>query len=164
MYQNFYANDYSGSTVELKGYKDTTQRKSTTLSGELIGELETGNILHNLLAGFEIITTDNDNDRYKSAFTSLTTPAGTAELMNFPVDNFGILGGVGLSDANGTVSNSYTTTLGDKNEADVTILSVFIQDDIQIGDSLSLLLGARVNSFEMEVENKKANTTQKIMM
>ena len=38
-------NDYTGSTVELKGYKDTTQRKSTTLSGELIGELETGNIL-----------------------------------------------------------------------------------------------------------------------
>ena len=71
MYQNFYANDYIGSTVELKGYKDTTQRKSTTLSGELIGELETGNIFHDLLAGFEIITTDNDNDRYKSAFTSL---------------------------------------------------------------------------------------------
>ena len=89
MYQNFYANGYTAPTVELKGYKDTTQRKSTTLSGELIGELETGNLLHNLLAGFEIIATDNDNDRYKSAFTATDGSILDAETVDFASNPFG---------------------------------------------------------------------------
>ena len=161
MYQNFYANDYIGSTVELKGYKDTTQRKSTTLSGELIGELETGNILHNLLAGFEIIATDNDNDRYKSAFTATDGSFTNQEKVDFASNPFAILGGKGVTSAGKIVQNDYTAVLNDKNNADVTIISAYLQDDIKIGDSLNLLLGGRVNSFEMEVENKKANTTQK---
>ena len=161
MYQNFYANDYIGSTVELKGYKDTTQRKSTTLSGELIGELETGNILHNLLAGFEIIATDNDNDRYKSAFTATDGSFTNQEKVDFASNPFAILGGKGVSSAGKIVQNDYTAVLNDKNNADVTITSAYLQDDIKIGDSLNLLIGGRVNSFEMEVENKKDNTTQK---
>ena len=74
LYQNFYAAKYdqtaSRDRVTLDGYRDTTQRENLILSGDLIGELETGDITHRFLTGLEFIETSNDNDRYNSFFSS----------------------------------------------------------------------------------------------
>ena len=71
LYQNLYASSYDAAagTVKLDGYVDTTQRETTTLSYQVNGEFEMGDIVHNLIAGLEFIETSNDNDRYNADWT-----------------------------------------------------------------------------------------------
>jgi catecholate siderophore receptor len=66
LYQCLYANKYNQTTqiVNLTGYVDTTQRSSSIFSYEVTGEFETGSIVHNITAGAEYLSMDNDNDRY----------------------------------------------------------------------------------------------------
>ncbi|MEL7129985.1 MAG: TonB-dependent receptor, partial [Pseudomonadota bacterium] len=64
-------------TVELDGYIDTTDRDSIVLSSNLIGEFQTGSILHNIVLGAEFIDTNNDNDRFNAFFS--TQAAARAE-------------------------------------------------------------------------------------
>lgn len=64
-------------TVELDGYIDTTQRDSLVLSTNLIGEFQTGSILHHIVLGGEFIDTGNDNDRFNAFFS--TQAAARAE-------------------------------------------------------------------------------------
>ncbi len=156
LYQNFYANgwDETAGTAELKGYLDTTQRKTTTLSAELVGEVEMGGFLHNLIAGFEYITIDNNNDRMKSDFYSIGSSTGS-ETKDFIISRMMINRGFGDTNNDGVIDvyNNYTSTFKDKAEADVSVLSIYLQDEIAIMDNLDLILGARYNEFDFEVDS-----------
>ncbi|MEM9179617.1 MAG: TonB-dependent receptor plug domain-containing protein, partial [Pseudomonadota bacterium] len=70
LYQNFYASSFDQAAdptrVGIDGYVDTTQRQSFTLTGDLIGEFETGSIGHTFVTGLEYIDTSNDNDRFNA--------------------------------------------------------------------------------------------------
>jgi len=78
LYQNLFPVGYNAAneefggieTVDLDGYIDTTQRKSLTFAGNLVGEYETGSIGHTIVAGAEYIDTSNDNDRFNTFFAS----------------------------------------------------------------------------------------------
>ena len=151
LYQNLFASDFDQANapdrVELDGYVDTTQRESFTLSGNLIGEFETSNIKHTIVTGGEYITTENDNDRFNTNFST------TNDDMEFfsierPLD---IFGGVGVNaDGIATVID-FTSNLNDRDEADVDVFSAYIQDEIELSDKLSLVLGLRYDDFDIDV-------------
>lgn len=130
-YGNYYANAYDAvnQEVDLKGYIDTTDRSTLTLSSSLSHAFEIGSVEHSLLAGFEYINTDNDNDRYSAA----------------PFNDYSI-----ANLANFTGSFDYSTAK-DKTSAEVNVISLFLQDTVEINDSLSFIFGARYDDFDMDV-------------
>lgn len=132
-YGNYYANAYDAGnqTVELKGYIDTTDRSTLTLSNSLSHSFEVGAVEHALLLGAEYISTSNDNDRYKAVKSS-----------NYSIANL----------ANFSGSFDYTD-LNDDTEADLDVVSVFVQDTIALSDSLDVILGGRFDRFDLSVNN-----------
>ena len=153
LYENFYASSYneavSPMVVGLDGYLDTTQRQNLILSGNLIGEFATGNIGHTIVAGMEYIDTANNNDRYNALWTGSVDDVEfftTARPLNFR-------GGVGVNASGQATINDFTTDLNDDTEADVTVFSAYVQDEIEISEKLDVIIGARFDSFEIEVDN-----------
>ncbi len=159
-YQNFYASSYDAvntpNTVGLDGYVDTTQRQNLILSGDLIGQFQTGRFGHTLVTGVEYIDTVNNNDRFNPVWSD----------SNDDVEFFSIQRPLLISNGQGTAANGNPTTvafsdLNDDTEADVRVLSAYIQDEIEISDQLDIIIGARFDSFEIEVFNVAANETRK---
>ena len=151
MYQNFYPVGYDpvADEVTLDGYLDTTQRKNTILSADLIGEFDTGSFAHTLVTGIEYIDTENNNDRYNSFFDQT---ADDPEIFSV-ARHLGINGGVGVNALGATTTNDFTAELADDTHADVSVFSAYIQDEIAINDKFDLVLGARFDSFEIDVFN-----------
>ena len=158
MYQNFYAADYDPSTniVTLDGYLDTTQRENLILSGNLIGQFETGMLGHTVVAGAEYIDTINNNDRYNSFFDQSADDQEDFFVQR-PID---LINGVGTN-ANGlTTTNDFTVDLNDDTHARVDVFSAYVQDEIEIADWLDIIVGARFDRFEIEVLNLVADDTR----
>jgi len=152
VYQNFYASKYDPATdaVTMDGYLDTTQRSRFQLSGDLTGELTTGSIEHKLALGAEFIRTSNDNDRYNTNFTPDQNADSDTE--QFFASSFSIKNGVGTN-INGTqVVNDFNTSLADDTQATVNVYSFYLQDEIAVTKWLDVILGARFDSFEIEVD------------
>lgn len=132
VYANYFASNYDETVVPeqvtLSGYVDSTQRKNLTLSGGLIGEFETGDIRHTVVAGAEFIGSENNNDRF-------TATNATIDLADI-----------------GTFTGGGFTNFGDNTEADLSVSSFYIQDEIALLESLTLVLGARYDRFDFDVD------------
>ena len=160
LYQNLYASSYTAGQnpdqVTMDGYVDTTKRESTTLSADITGEVQTGGILHNLLAGVEYISINNDNNRYNTSVVGNDT-FNVAIARNLGISNNSFLGqveGVALDGTNSiALTNSYTTDSQDEAYADVSVFSLYLQDQIALTDALDLVLGLRYNKFEFDVRD-----------
>ena len=160
LYQNLFpvgfnaANPEFGgiATVNLDGYVDTTQRQSLTLSGNLVGEFETGGIGHTIVGGLEYIDTSNDNDRFNTFFDTSQDDVETFAA-NRPIN---ILNGVGVNAAGVTTTNSFDVNVNDDDEADLRVFSAFVQDEIAVTDWLDIVVGARFDSFDFTVVNTLA--------
>ena len=153
LYQNFYAADLVDiNTARLDGYRDTTQRQSLNLSGNLIGEIETGSIGHTLVAGVELRNTSNDNDRFNPLFSATPDdPDQENFVITRPLD---LRGGAGTNaDGMGFTVDFPESQVNDITQAEINIFSSFIQDEIAISDKLDLVIGARFDSFEIESLN-----------
>ncbi|MEM6625686.1 MAG: TonB-dependent siderophore receptor, partial [Pseudomonadota bacterium] len=160
LYQNFYASSYdqagSPTRVGLDGYVDTTQRKNLILFGDLVGEFATGQINHTLVAGAEFIDTSNDNDRF-NPFWSISQDDVEFFTVERPIN---ISNGVGVTAAdypdpafaNQPTTNDFSIDLNDRSEADVTTYSFFVQDQIEVNQYFDIILGARFDSFEIDVD------------
>ena len=161
LYQNLFpvgfnaANeDFGGiATVDLDGYVDTTQRQSLTLSGSLVGEFETGSVGHTIVSGVEYIDTENDNDRFNTFFDTSQDDVET-----FAADRpINIFNGVGVNAAGEVTTNSFDVNVNDNDNADLTVFSAFIQDQIAVTDWLDIIVGARFDSFDFTVLNRLAD-------
>jgi len=156
-YANFYASSYnqgsSPDVVGLDGYVDTTQRDNLILSADLIGEFATGEIGHTIVTGVEFIDTTNNNDRFNPLWTQTNDDVEFFTIQR-PLN---LRGGFGVNaSGNETIAN-LTTDINDDTEADVSVFSAYIQDEIEISDQLDLVLGVRYDSFEIDVVNVVAN-------
>ena len=160
LYQNLFpvgfnaANEEFGgiATVDLDGYVDTTQRQSLNLSGNLVGEFETGAIGHTLISGLEYIDTSNNNDRFNTFFDTSQDDVETFAA-NRPIN---ILNGVGVNAAGDVTTNSFAVDVNDDDDADLSVFSAFIQDEIAVTDWLDIVVGVRFDSFDFTVENTLA--------
>jgi catecholate siderophore receptor len=155
LYQNFYAKEYdtkgtvdlADDTVKLDGYVDTTKRQNLVLSGNLVAELETGNIKHTLLYGAEYMDSSSENDR------KIPTPTP----IQFKVADRNVAGtgfnAGGLQTTATSLDDPY-----DDSSTDITVFSLYAQDEIELTDQLTVLLGARFDSFDIEVTDTVTST------
>jgi catecholate siderophore receptor len=164
LYQNMYPSDYNqtANTIKLNGYLDTTQRDTGILSYNIQGELETGSVVHNIIAGIEYINTDNDNDRFYADFDT-QRPAGETKLKaaksyayeTFNVSRKVINNNVGYLEGNVSKPsvNNYTGGGYDDTHGELSVFSLYIQDEINLSSILDVVLGARFDSMDYDVND-----------
>ncbi|MEM7329897.1 MAG: TonB-dependent siderophore receptor [Pseudomonadota bacterium] len=152
LYQNFYASSYAPeidpTRVGIDGYVDTTQRQSFTLTGDLIGEFETGSIGHTFVTGVEYIDTSNDNDRF-NAFWTGTSDDVEFFLVQRPLN---VNGGAGINFDGLATTNDFSADLNDRSNASVEVFSVYVNDQIEVNQYLDIVLGLRFDSFDFAVD------------
>lgn len=157
VYSNFYASGYNQALtpnqVTLDGYVDTTERRNLILSGNLVGEFETGSVQHTIVTGVEYINTSSDQDRFNS-FWSTTSDDNEIFAIMRPLD---LRGGVGVNAAGQPTINDFSADLNDDTRVSIDVFSAYIQDEIEVADWLRLVLGARFDSFDIAVFNVPAN-------
>lgn len=157
VYSNFYASGYNQALtpnqVTLDGYIDTTGRQNLILSGNLVGELDTGGVHHTIVGGVEYINTSSDQDRFNS-FWSTTLDDNEVFAVMRPLN---LRGGVGVNAVGQPTINDFTSDLNDDTRVSIDVFSAYIQDEIEVTDWLRLVLGARFDSFDIEVFNVPAN-------
>ena len=150
VYSNFYAASYDqdSNVATLDGYIDTTQRDNLILAGNLIGEFTTGQFEHTILVGAEIIQTNSDQDRINPVFS---TTGNDKEAFNAerPLQ-FSNLSGVNAQGLPFTVA---FTNPNDDTHVKLDVTSVYVQDEIALSENFDLVLGARFDSFDIEVLN-----------
>ena len=162
VYANYFPVGYNPATnvVAMDGYIDTTQRQNLVLSGNLVGEFDTGGIGHTLIVGGEFIDTSNNNDRFNPVFDTAVADGRRPDVEFFPaVRPFPLRGGVGTL-ADGRTTRGPFTALNDDTEADLTVFSAYIQDEVKIAEWLRLVLGARFDSFEITVLDQRNGTVR----
>lgn len=152
-YQNFYAADYEQATniVELDGYIDETERTNLILSSNIVAELDNQTII----VGAEYIDTSSDQFRFNPVFDTTVDDRET----------FAISRPINLSSRTGINAAGQPTTytfsdLNDDTRVNIDVLSLYIQDHIEISEQLDVLIGARFDSFDIEVFNAKAGETR----
>ena len=154
LYQNLYASGYNLATnvVTLDGYRDPTERENLIISGNLINEFQTGSATHTLLIGAELIDTDNKNHRYDSYWSTTKKDKesfNTTRPLNIAVNSAGV-----------STNVNFNTKLKSKTTSDIEVTSIYIQDQIDVNDNLKLMLGGRLDQFDITVDDIKAGTSQ----
>ena len=135
MYQNYYAKSRVTGvipTVTAEGYHDETKRSSTILSTDIIGEKEFGGKTHKYVIGYESIETSNDNMRKKGDGINTSVSVAIADLDNLET----LL----------PQTDDYDNT-----EATVDVTSLYFSDEIDLTDKLNLVLGGRLDEFDITV-------------
>ena len=153
MYKNYYASGYSGGdTFTADGYKDPTERTNLIISGNIVNEFQTGSAKHTLLVGAEIIDTENENYRYNTFFI---TTEDDNEVFNItrPI-NFGV------NAAGVRTYNDFTADLKSSTQSDIEVTSIYIQDQIDVTDNFKVLLGGRLDNFDITVRDIKNGTSE----
>ena len=150
VYSNYYASGYDESTniVELDGYIDTTVRDNLILSGNVVAELEMGGFGHTLMAGTEYIRTNSDQNRYNPVFSSTQDDRETF-FADRPLDFTGFAG----TNAAGEAVTVGFRDLNDDTRVSLEVFSLYVQDEIEISENLDIIIGARFDSFDIEVFN-----------
>jgi catecholate siderophore receptor len=158
LYQNFYAAKYDQAAtpnqVTLDGYVDTTQRENLQLSGNIVSELQLGDAVHTLLAGFEVMDTSSNQDRFNTHFdTSMSDKESFSLTAGTPL---ALSGGVGVNAAGLPTRNDFTSKLNDDTHVDIDVVSLFLQDEVQLTEKFIAVIGARYDEFDITVNNIKA--------
>ena len=155
-YTNFYASGYdaanSPDVVTLDGYVDNTDRQNLILSGTLINEFDAGGFGHTVVAGVEYIDTSSDQNRFNAVWDQ-TNDDNEVFLITQPLV---LDAGVGVN-SRGQVTTNTFSDLNDDTRVDLGVFSAFIQDEIAVTDWLDVVVGARFDSFDIEVDNVAAN-------
>ena len=153
LYKNYYASGYSGGdTFTADGYLDPTERNNLIISGNIVNEFQTGSAKHTLLVGAEIIDTENENYRYNTFFI---TTEDDNEVFNItrPI-NFGV------NAAGVRTYNDFTADLKSSTQSDIEVISIYIQDQIDVTDNFKVLLGGRLDNFDITVRDIKKGTSE----
>jgi catecholate siderophore receptor len=154
LYQNLYASGYDLDTnvVTLDGYRDPTERENLIISANLVNELQIGGATHTLLIGAEIVDTDNKNERFDTYWSTTEKDKESFNVsrpLNIATNSAGVATGV-----------DFTTKLKSRTTSDIDVTSVYIHDQIDLSDNLVVLLGGRLDQFDITVNDIKAGTSQ----
>lgn len=153
VYSNFYASGYNQlatpDRVTTDGYIDNTARQNLILSGNLVGEFDTGSIHHTLIFGGEYISTSSDQNRFNPIWDQ-TNDDNEVFLINRPLN---LRGGVGVNASGNATVVDLTTALNDSTDVTIDVFSLYIQDEIELTDWLNIVVGGRFDSFDIEVNN-----------
>ena len=145
MYKNLYVSsrNNAGTTIDADGYKDDTERESTIFNIDWINEIEMGGATHTILAGFEILDTENKNQRYYKCFSSHDQNAAldnTADCVTASrkgnKETFTVSRPMDFTKNSDGVTNTthydQAGTFYARTETDVEITSISLQDQIDL--------------------------------
>ena len=154
LYQNLYASGYDLATnvVTLDGYYDPTERENLIFSANLVNEMQIGGATHTLLIGAEVVDTDNKNVRYDTYWSTTEKDKESFNVtrpLNIATNSEGVATAV-----------DYTTKLKSSTTSDIEVTSFYIQDQIDVSDNLVILLGGRLDQFDITVNDLKAGSAQ----
>jgi catecholate siderophore receptor len=140
-YDKYYANVYPRAaatltTVELEGYRNATKRRNWAAQGNLVWKGETGTVGHQLLLGFEASEQDTNDSRSLAEFGPLRSSRVT----------------VALADQIVVPAVSFSA-LSRRSRSDVRTLSLYLQDQVALGDAIKLVLGLRYDDFRISSVN-----------
>ena len=154
MYKNLYASGYDLTTnvVTLDGYYDPTERENLIFSANLVNELQIGGATHTLLIGAEVVDTDNKNVRFDT-YWSTTGKDKESFNVSRPLN-------IATNSAGVATMVDYTTKLKSSTTSDIEVTSFYIQDQIDLSDNLVILLGGRLDQFDITVDDVKAGSSQ----
>jgi catecholate siderophore receptor len=142
-YDKAYANITPGSTdgsiANLSGYRDATKRENWIAQGNLVWQGNTGSIGHTLLAGFEAMSQDTANSRANAQFDTVGGPALSIAV---PLARKLDLPSISL------------TPLVRNRDSKLTVLSGYIQDQIEIGSFAQVIAGIRFESFDLDTVDR----------
>lgn len=141
-YDKYYGNVYARSpatatAVELEGYNSDTIRENWTVQGNLVWKGETAGIGHQLLLGFEASDQLTDAKRSEASFGAAAASRVTvplAQRLTLPPVTFGASSRSSLSK--------------------VRALSAYIQDQIDLGDLIKVVVGLRYDDFRITSTNR----------
>ncbi len=140
LYQNLYASEevsvVNGAfpDVELDGYRDTTTRENLILQANLVAEFETGSLGHTFLIGAEFGDQTTANARFDNVFAD----NGDDQLV------------IPFTDPLAIPAFEFANLVRDR-DSDVTFSSFYMQDQIDLSDQFKVVLGLRIDQFDIEV-------------
>lgn len=133
------ASNLAAGRVTLDSYRDSTRRENVFVQGNLVWTGQTGPFSHTLLAGYEYGDQRSANSRQNGRFATSGTSTATfafADPLVIPAITFPVTN-------RNTVSNA-------------TVYSLYMQDQIGIGEHFDVVLGARYDRFEIDVNDIQA--------
>ena len=161
MYKNLYAAGYDGTanTVKLDGYLDPTERQNLILNANVVNEFNNGSTSGTVLVGLEFVDTDNKNYRYNTFFNNRAgSDAGE------PTDQqiFNITRPLDISVTSTGLASTvdYTTDLKSSSESDITVTSLYLQGEIDFSDNWKMIIGGRLDNFDITVTDVKKSQDQ----
>ena len=157
MYQNLYASAYDGTLVTLDGYRDPTERDNLIISGNLVNEFQVGSTTHTMLIGAEIIDTENKNHRFDSYWSTKVLGGSGDDVETFAVSR---PMNISVNSAGVPTSVDFSSYLKSSTESDIEVTSFYIQDQIDVSDRLKVMLGGRIDNFDITVDDVKGGTSQ----
>ncbi len=161
MYKNLYAAGYDGTanTVKLDGYLDPTERQNLILNANVVNEFNNGSTSGTILVGLEFVDTDNKNYRYNTFFNNRAgSDAGEPtdqQIFNItrPLD-------ISVTSTGLTSTVDYTTDLKSSSESDITVTTLYLQGDIDFSDNWKMIIGGRLDNFDITVTDVKKSQDQ----
>jgi len=139
-YQNIYANSEvsSNNQVTLGGYNDQTDRENFFNQSDLLFNLNTGPIKHNIITGLEVSRQVTKQVRKKAVF-------GSSKVVNaFDPTYRGSLTFQDYALADGKSNHSISTSA----------VGVYIQDHMELHSMVHITAGVRYDRFEQDARNR----------
>lgn len=144
VYANIVPSGTNGTTVDLTGYRNDTDRRNLIGQANFIWQAETGGLDHLLLFGFEAGDQSTDDSRRTAQFA---TPGGPASRIAVP-----------LAQVLDIPAISLTAPIRARN-SELTTFSAYLQDQIEIGEHLQLIAGLRWDRFDLDTRNQLTGAT-----
>lgn len=135
----FYSNVFAGGPVQANGdvslisYAAAQNRENLFNQSDLIWKLDTGALAHTILFGMEAGVQNTEN------FRSPNNPNGTVNIT-----------------APTTFAPGDFSGVQNDNEVDLTVVGVYVQDQIEIGRYIQLIGGVRFDRFDLEFDDQRA--------
>jgi catecholate siderophore receptor len=139
-YQNIYANSAvdSNNQVTLGGYNDQTDRENFFNQTDLLVNLNTGPIKHNIITGVEVSRQVTKQLRNKAVF-------GSSKVVNALDPTYrGSLSFEPYGLASGKINHSISTSA----------VGVYIQDHMELHPMVHITAGVRYDRFEQDARNR----------
>ncbi len=139
LYQNLFPTGFDdvAGTVTLDGYSDRRDRTNLLSQVNVVGEFDTGPLAHTLLFGFEYGDQATTNTRRDTFFTDSADDQITfafSDPLAIPAVSF--------------------PELNRNRRTQVQVQSLFVQDQIDVGQYFKVIGGARFDRFDIDVNNR----------
>lgn len=131
-------------TVGIEAYADPTQRETFIAQTNAVWRGSTGGIDHVLLVGAEFTAQDTFNERINGFFGGGLASANRRVTVNL-TDPLAIPTPVFVAGPTGNSNRAAAT--------DLSQLSLYVQDQISIGEMVEVIAGLRYDRFDLEATN-----------